>query len=82
MQADVQRDANQQRRIENGERTGSLTPREAGKLEHGQARDNRQQAHDGRKGYLTAQNQRHIQKAENHQSQRIDDKKHNGVVTQ
>jgi len=37
MQADVQRNVNQQQRIQNGMDNGSLTNREAGKLERGQA---------------------------------------------
>ncbi len=82
MQADVQRDVNQQKRIENGEQTGSLTAREVGKLEHGQAKDDRQQYRDGRKGYLTAKDQKQIQKSENHQSERIYKKKHNDITAQ
>ena len=81
MQADVQRDVNQEKRIEQGEKTGSLTPREAGQLEHGQAKDDHREYRDGRKGYLTAQNQRQIQRSENHQSHDIYRKKHNDVTT-
>ena len=81
MQADVQRDVNQEKRIEQGEKTGSLTPREAGQLEHGQAKDDHQQYRDGRKGYLTAKNERQIQRSENRQSSHIYHKKHNNVAT-
>src|SRR2546423_2033439 len=68
MQADVQRNINQQRRIEQGVNSGSLTTREAGKLEAGQARDNRLQARAGADGKVTANEQQRIQKAENRQS--------------
>src|SRR5215510_12507907 len=44
MQADVQRNVNQQQRIEQGVQSGSLTTREAGKLERGQARVSRAEA--------------------------------------
>src|SRR5229473_1695737 len=44
MQADVQRNVNQQERIEQGVKSGSLTTREAAKLERGQARDSRAEA--------------------------------------
>jgi len=81
MQADVQRDANQQKRIEQGEKTGSLTPREAGKLEKGQAKDAHAQYKAGRKGYVTANNQKHLQAGENRQSKRIYNKKRNDKTT-
>ena len=54
MQADVQRDINQQSRIEQGAKSGSLTTREMAKLEAGQARDTRAEAHAGANG-----NERH-----------------------
>ena len=41
MQADVQRNVNQQTRIEQGVQSGSLTTREAGRLENGEARNRR-----------------------------------------
>jgi hypothetical protein len=44
MQAGVQRNANQERRIAQRERSGALANREAGKLEPGQARP---EMHDG-----------------------------------
>jgi len=42
MQADVQRNINQQQRVEQGVKSGQLTNREAGKLENGQARVDRE----------------------------------------
>ena len=76
MQNDVQRDINQQKRIENGEQTGSLTPREAGKLEHGEARDDRQQYRAGRDGHVSGREQAHVQNRENRTSGHIFHQKH------
>jgi len=76
MQADVQRNVNQQQRIEQGVKSGSLTNREVGKLERGQARDNAAQYRAGRDGHVGPNEQRRIQSAENTQSQRIYRQKH------
>ena len=76
MQADVQRNVNQESRIAQGVRSGELTTREAGKLERGQARVDRQEARAGTDGKITANEQRHIQSAENRQSTRIRREKH------
>jgi hypothetical protein len=80
MQADVQRNVNQQRRIQNGMDNGSLTNREAGKLERGQAHVNGREANAAANGHVSAREQRGIQRAENRQSGRIFRKKHNGVA--
>jgi hypothetical protein len=77
MQHDVQRDANQEQRIHNGIENGSLANREAGHLEHGQARDDHAEWRGGRNGHMSAREQRHIQRNENRQSNRTWDKKHN-----
>ncbi|HXR63633.1 MAG TPA: hypothetical protein VN720_08855 [Rudaea sp.] len=77
LQADVQRNANQQQRIANGVNSGRLTNREAGHLESGQARINRNEANAAANGHVGAKEQAHIQGRENHQSRRIYDKKHN-----
>lgn len=76
MQADVQRNVNQQRRIEQGVQNGSLTNREVGKLERGQAQVNRAEARAGRDGHVGQGEQRRIQSAENAQSRRIYRQKH------
>ncbi|HTF15773.1 MAG TPA: hypothetical protein VK643_14000 [Burkholderiales bacterium] len=76
MQADVQRNVNQQQRIEQGIQSGQLTNREAGKLERGQARVNRAEARAGADGKVGPNEQRGIQKAENRQSKRIYREKH------
>jgi len=77
MQADVQRNANQEQRIENGVKNGSLTNREASNLERGQARIDRKEADAASNGHVGAGEQKNIQAAENHQSKRIHREKHN-----
>ncbi|HTO48253.1 MAG TPA: hypothetical protein VML91_11495 [Burkholderiales bacterium] len=78
MQADVQRNVNQQRRIEQGVKSGQLTNREAGRLERGQAHENRMEARAGRDGHVGAREHGRIQTAENRQSDRIHREKHDG----
>ncbi len=80
MQADVQRNVNQQQRIENGVKSGELTKRETASLERGQARVDRKEARAGRDGHVGAKEQAHIQGAENHQSKRIFKEKHDAQV--
>jgi hypothetical protein len=72
----VQRNVNQQRRIEQGIQSGQLTNREAGKLEGGQSQVNRAEARAGADGHVGKGEQRRIQAAENHQSKRIYKQKH------
>lgn len=76
MQADVQRNVNQQQRIENGVQNGSLTNREVAKLEHGQSKVAKAEANAGHDGHVTANEQAHLQGAENHQSKHIYRQKH------
>jgi len=77
LQADVQRNANQQQRIANGVKTGQLTNPEAAHLEAGQKRESRNEANAAADGHVGPREQTHIQSRENHQSERIYDKKHN-----
>lgn len=77
MQADVQRNVNQQARIEQGVDSGQLTNRETGKLERGQAHVTAKEARAGSNGHVGAGEQQRIQAAENHQSARVYNKKHN-----
>ncbi len=77
MQADVQRNINQQNRIEQGVQSGQLTKREASQLEGGQARVDRTEARAGADGHVSAGEQRQIQHRENKQSGRIYKDKHN-----
>lgn len=80
MQADVQRNVNQEKRIENGLATGALTKREAGRMEQGQAKVDHAEAHAAANGHVGAAEQRHVQRAENRQSARIHRAKTNGTT--
>jgi len=76
MQADVQRNINQQERINQGVKSGQLTNREAGKLEKGEARIDRKEARAGANGHVSAGEQARIQSADNRESKRIYRQKH------
>ena len=80
MQADVQRNANQQARIKQGVASGSLTAKETGALERGQAHVSHKEAVAGANGHVGAGEQARIQASENHQSARVYHKKHNTVA--
>jgi hypothetical protein len=76
MQADVQRNVNQQKRIEGGVQSGALTGHETAKLERGQARVDAATARAGADGHVSAAEQKRIQAKENRQSKRIFKQKH------
>lgn len=76
MQADVQRNINEQKRIGQGVQSGRLTNHEAGRLEHGQARANRMEARAGADGHVGPREQGRIQRTENRQSRHIWREKH------
>ena len=78
MQGDVQRDINQQGRIDQGVRSGQLNNREAGRLENGQARVDRREANAGADGHIGRYEQRGIQGADNRQSRNIYGERHDG----
>ena len=78
MQADVQRNVNQETRIEQGVQAGTLTNREVGKLERGQARVDRKEAAAARDGHVGKHEQAVIQRKDNNKSEEIFDKKRNG----
>jgi hypothetical protein len=80
MQADVQRNVNQEKRIESGLADGSLTKREAARMERGQARVDRTEAHAAADGHVGAAEQRRVQHAENRQSARIHRAKTNAAT--
>ena len=80
MQADVQRNVNQQQRIANGVGSGALTNHEVGSLERGQAHVDRKEANAAANGHIGAAEQRNVQRSENRQSGRIYRKKHNDRV--
>jgi len=71
-----QRQANQERRIDQGVQSGALTPKETGRLEKGQ--DHLQTMEDKAKsdGQVTKQERAQLQHAENRQSERIYRQKH------
>jgi len=76
MQADVARNIKQEKRIQAGVQNGSLTNREAAKLEAGQARVDRKEAVAGRDGHVNSLEQASVQRSENRQSKRIHRQKH------
>ncbi len=76
MQADVQRNANQQARIAKGVAAGSLSNREVASLEHGQKRVDRTEANAAANGHVGRYEQARIQGREDLQSARIYHKKH------
>ncbi len=77
-----QRHMDQQRRIDQGIRSGELTPGETGRLEHQQASVDRQEARmrDRDGGRLTRQDRRILQRRENRASAHIWRAKHNARV--
>ena len=77
MQADVQRNINQEKRIEQGVQSGTVTNREAGRLEHAQARTDHREAAAARNGHVGAHEQARIQHQENRDSAQIAAQKHN-----
>ena len=77
MQADVQRNVNQQQRVQNGMQNGSLTNHEASRLEAGQARTDRKMANAAANGRVGAAEQARIQRTENRDSRQVYRKKHN-----
>ena len=77
MEADVQRNINQQNRIEQGVQSGALTNKEIANLEQGQARIDRKEARVGADGHVSAREQARIQHAEDRQSNKIYREKHN-----
>lgn len=76
MQADVQRNIDQQNRIGAGIANGSLTNHETARLEAGQARVERKEFRAGADGHVRASEQRRVQAAENLQSRHIHRQKH------
>jgi len=71
LQRDVARNVHQEQRIDQGIDNGTLTNREVGSLERGQARVDRREAAAARDGHVGPREQVGVQRAENHQSRRI-----------
>jgi len=78
-QGTVQRDVNQQQRIESGLQSGSLTTREASKLEGEESRIQQQQARDLSKGALTPAEKARLQREQNQASRDINRLESNGA---
>ena len=79
-QADTQRNINQQQRINNGVKDGSLTNHEASRLERGQSHVDSREARAGANGNVSAGEQRRIARADNRQSARIHRQRHDAQV--
>ncbi len=77
LQSDVQRNLNQQQRIEQGGDSGALTNREVGSLEAGQARVDHKEGVAASDGHVGAGEQARVQRSDNRQSRRIHHKKTN-----
>jgi hypothetical protein len=71
-----QRQANQERRIEQGESSGALTQKEANRLEKGQAHVQKMENRAAADGKVTKKERAHIEKAQDQQSRRIYREKH------
>jgi len=80
MQADVQRNVNQQARIEQGVKSGKLSNQEVASLERGQAHVNRAEANAAANGRVGAVEQANVQGKENVQSARVNNKKTNATT--
>ena len=80
MQADVARNVNQEKRIEAGIQNGSLTNHEVSKLQRGQAHVDAKEVRAGVDGHVGKAEQRSIQGAEDHQSNRIHHEKADAKV--
>lgn len=78
MQADVQRNVNQEKRIAQGQAAGTLNNKQVGSLERGQAHVDAAEARAGKNGHVSQGEQAGVQHRENHQSQRIHQDKTNG----
>lgn len=71
------REQNQQQRIDQGVKSGKLTPREAGKLEAQQAKIKQDEERMKSDGKLTKQERKKLTREQNRASKNIYRKKHN-----
>src|SRR5581483_6577368 len=69
--SEVQRDVNQQQRIEQGLKNGSLTTREASQLERGESRIDKMEPNAEKAGKLSAAEKARIRRAQNQEGRRI-----------
>lgn len=70
------RQANQERRIEQGQKSGALTEKEAARLEKGQARVQKMEDRAAADGKVTKKERARIEHAQDKQSRRIYREKH------
>jgi hypothetical protein len=77
---DVNRDVNQQERIEQGLKSGKLSTQEAGRLEREQQVINRIEAKDMKDGKMSAGEQQKLNRAKNRASQDIYSQKHDAQM--
>ena len=78
MQQDVQRNVNQEKRINQGVKSGQLTTREAGHLQRGQAHVARAEANAGANGRVSQAETHRVNRVENRQSNHVYNQKHDG----
>jgi hypothetical protein len=71
-----QRQANQERRIEQGETSGALTQKEAARLEKGEAHVQKMEDKASADGKVTKKERVRMEKAQDRQSRRIHRQKH------
>jgi hypothetical protein len=76
---EVQRDVNQQQRIEQGLKSGSLNTREASQLERGESRIDRMESNAEKDGKLSPAEKARIQRAQNQESRRINQLENNAA---
>lgn len=74
-QSDVSRNIKQEQRIDQGGDAGTLTNREVGSLEGGQAQVDRKEGLSASDGRVGAREQARVQRSDDHQSRRIHRKK-------
>ena len=75
-----QRQANQEKRIEQGEKSGQLNQKEAARLEKGQARVQKKEDKAVADGKVTKKERAHIEHAQDNQSKKIQREKHDKQV--
>ncbi len=80
MQAAVARDANQEKRINQGLKSGEMTKREAAKSERAEAKTDRAESRAARNGQVSKTEETKITKNENGASKKIHNRKHNTRV--
>ena len=78
--SEVQRDINQENRIEQGLQSGQLSTKEAARVERGEARIDHMESKALKDGNLSQEEAARIQRAQNQESSTISKLKHNDVT--